>query len=65
MEIFKKETYVIMDWAGNILFKEKQFQYFEDAWGFLYETFPDEEDFSEFEVVPKSTWDLIKKRTKL
>lgn len=32
--------YIIRDWAGNLCFHGKEFPTFEDAWGFLYEKFP-------------------------
>lgn len=34
------DRYEIRDWANNLCFKGKTFPSFEDAWGFLYETFP-------------------------
>lgn len=38
-------SFIIKDWAGNILFNGKRFKTFEDAWGFIYEKdpCPDEE----------------------
>lgn len=45
--------YTIKDWAGNFCFNRKEFDSFEDAWSFLYETFPNsEEDLGEYHVVP-------------
>lgn len=34
--------FIIKDWANNTLFEGREFSSFEDAWGFIYETFPDE-----------------------
>ena len=36
--------WIIKDWADNHLFPEKDFDSFEDAWAFLYETFSKELD---------------------
>jgi hypothetical protein len=36
--------FIIKDWANNICFKGKTFESFEDAWGFLYEMFPNGDD---------------------
>ena len=33
--------FIIKDWANNVCFKGREFDSFEDAWGFLYETYPD------------------------
>lgn len=33
--------FIIKDWAGNICFKGIQFESFEDAWGYIYELFPE------------------------
>lgn len=50
--------YVIEDWAGNHLFKDKTFPSFEDGWEFLYEQFPNGHDeehfFDDYYVVPKT-----------
>jgi hypothetical protein len=35
--------YEIRDWADNLLFGGKCFESFEDAWGYIYETVPDED----------------------
>jgi hypothetical protein len=44
--------YIIKDWAGNHCFQNKEFDDFEDAWGFLYEKYPDDEEaLQEYEVV--------------
>ena len=32
-----KKKYIIQDWAGNHLFKDKEFDTFEDGWEFIYE----------------------------
>jgi hypothetical protein len=47
-----KEKWIIKDWAGNHVFPQEEFGDFEDAWGFLYEKYPeDEEALQEYEVV--------------
>lgn len=33
--------FIIKDWADNICFNGLEFDDFEDAWGFIYEKFPD------------------------
>lgn len=43
--------YIIVDWAGNELFNHQLFNTFDDAWEHLYVTFPNEEDFSDYEVI--------------
>ena len=52
--------WIIKDWAANHLFPEKEFDSFEDAWEFLYETFreemeKDEEFFQDYYVETKET----------
>lgn len=53
----KKQKYHIEDWAGNLCFAGRTFNDFEDAWGFIYQTFDhlNEDDFNEqmgeFEVM--------------
>jgi len=49
-------TYIIQDWAGIHLFKDKEFPTFEDAWDFLLEFFHEndmdsEEWGQEYEVI--------------
>ncbi len=39
---FKKEKYIIQDWAGNHLFKDKEFDSFEEGWEFIYENVQEE-----------------------
>lgn len=43
--------YLIQDWAGNVLFQGKEFDSFEDAWGFIYEQFPNDEEFDDYFVI--------------
>lgn len=31
--------FIIIDWAGNVLFNGREFESFEDGWEFLYEHF--------------------------
>lgn len=45
----------IYDWAYNKPFGEMIFDDFEDAWGFIYETFPDEENFDDYMVLEVGT----------
>lgn len=48
--------YIIEDWAGNHLFKGKEFDSFEDGWDFLYNKFPnvqDEDFFDDYFVILK------------
>jgi hypothetical protein len=35
----KRKLFIIQDWAGNVCF-DKAFRTYEDAWEFLYETYP-------------------------
>ncbi len=46
--------YIIEDWAGNHLFKDKVFESFEDGWDFIMEQFPDEDDLQDYYVIPKN-----------
>ena len=46
-----KNIFIITDWAGNRIFPNKEFETFEDAWDFIYEEFPDEDDLSDFYVI--------------
>lgn len=34
------KKFVIKDWTNKICFKGQEFESFEDAWGFIYETDP-------------------------
>jgi hypothetical protein len=56
------KRFVIEDWAGNHLFREKTFDSFQDGWDFIYQQFPDEEDLSDYYVVEyspeKHSWTL-------
>lgn len=42
--------YIIKDWANNVLFNAIEFTCFDDAWGFIYEQFPDEENFDDYYI---------------
>lgn len=49
--------YIIKDWAGNHLFKDEEFDSYEDGWDFLYNAFPyvdddDDRTLEEYYVVP-------------
>lgn len=46
--------FIIQDWAGNVLLKGKQFDSFDDAWGYIYYAFP-EDDWTEVFVVKAKT----------
>lgn len=45
-------TYAIFDWTGNRMTAFGEFEDFEDAWGYLYEKYPDDNDLQEFHVKP-------------
>lgn len=53
--------FIIQDWAGNVCFSAKEFDSFEDAWGFIYEKFDHldedafDEEMGEYSVVEKRT----------
>lgn len=49
----KTQKYIIQDWAGNHLFKDKTFNSFDDGFAFLQETFEDDNDIQEYFVVPE------------
>jgi hypothetical protein len=38
------KKYLIRDWADNIMFYAKEFDSFEEGWGFLYETMPEPDE---------------------
>lgn len=46
--------FIIIDWAGNVLFNGREFDSFEDTWGHIYEHRP-EEDWQDLYVVPAKT----------
>lgn len=48
-----KDLYIIEDWAGNHLFKDKTFKSFEDGWEFLYELCLEDEDYEDYYVIKK------------
>lgn len=48
--------FIIKDWAGNVCFKGREFEDFEDAWGFIYEFHDDEEYYQEYEVIGVESW---------
>ena len=45
------KKYKIIDWACNRIFPDKVFNSFLDAWDYLYNKFPSDEDLQEFYVV--------------
>lgn len=38
-------SYIIQDWASNVLFSGKTFPTFEDAWDYIYDQVPLEGDY--------------------
>ena len=49
-ENIMSRVYKIYDWANNLLFNGMEFNSFDDAWGHIYMTFPDEENFDDYFV---------------
>jgi hypothetical protein len=52
-----KTKFIIKDWADNHLFRDQEFETFEDGWEFLYQKFPNgDEDrtFDDLFVVERS-----------
>ena len=43
--------YKIVDWVSNRIFPDKTFNTFLDAWDYLLQKFPSDEDLQEFYVV--------------
>lgn len=43
--------YIIKDWADNHLFKDMEFNSFEDGWDFLLQQFPNDEDLEDYYVI--------------
>lgn len=60
------DKFIITDWAGNLLFKDKDFETFEEAWDFIYENVDnskydeteneDDNEYQEYYVVTKSEY---------
>ena len=50
--------YIIQDWAGNHLFKDKTFDSYEEGWEFIYANVSEETEndgtYDDYYVVPKS-----------
>ncbi len=46
-----KSRWMIEDWAGNRVYPDRTFDTYEDAWEFIREQHPNEDDWQEFEVV--------------
>tara|TARA_R110000787_G_scaffold184099_15_gene295947 strand:- start:1280 stop:1471 length:192 start_codon:yes stop_codon:yes gene_type:complete len=44
-------NYYIKDWAGSRMFENKTFENSEDAFNFLLQKFPKEEDLQEYYIV--------------
>jgi len=44
------KTWIIKDWAGNVIFGGKRFSTFENAWEYIYENQPDESWYTEYYV---------------
>ena len=50
--------FIINDWAGNVCFHGITFETFEDAWGYIYENVPDEDNaYDDYFVTDKGAWD--------
>ena len=58
------DKFIITDWAGNHLFKDKEFETFEEGWEYIYENVDnskydetgneDDNEYQEYYVVTKS-----------
>ena len=48
------QKFIIEDWAGNHLFRNKTFKSFDDGFDFLQEKFPDNNDLQEYWVIPSN-----------
>lgn len=46
--------YIIKDWADNVMFDGKEFDSFEDGWGFIYESIDDDEAYQDLFVLENS-----------
>lgn len=47
------DNYIIEDWAGNRLFKDKSFGSFEEGWEFIRENIKDEDGtYDDYYVIP-------------
>jgi hypothetical protein len=52
------KNWIIVDWMSNRCFTNHSFKSYEDAWDFLYETFPNEDqedELGEYYVIKIST----------
>jgi hypothetical protein len=46
-------NYILIDWCGNHLHPDREFDSFEDGWGFIRETYTDENDsYDDLFIVP-------------
>lgn len=64
------KTFIIIDWAGNHLFKDKTFASFEEGWDFIYENVDNSEfertendnddNYQEYEVIELDGFDYNK-----
>lgn len=60
------EKFIITDWAGNHLFKDKEFETFEEGWEYIYENVDnskydetgdeDDNEYQEYYVITKSEY---------
>ena len=60
------DTFIITDWDGNHLFKDKEFETFEEGWEYIYENVDnskydeteneDDNEYQEYYVVTKSEY---------
>ena len=60
------DKFIIIDWAWNHLFKDKEFETFEDGWEYIYENVDnskydetgneDDNEYQEYYVITKSEY---------
>lgn len=60
------DKFIITDWVGNHLFKDKEFETFEEGWEYIYENIDnskydetgneDDNEYQEYYVVTKSEY---------
>jgi hypothetical protein len=46
--------YIIIDWAYNHLFQDQTWNTLDEAWDFLLQKFPNDDDLQEYNVIRKS-----------
>lgn len=50
-------SWIIQDWAGNSIAPFFKFKTFEDAWEYIRETWPNEEDWEDYYVCETKGYD--------